>query len=613
MKYQNHNFDQSSYERPHCQYHCGRQRFWKKSCRQGPDHKGRCGGHSECNPIKVGDHYECTRPEHAGGPCQSPNPDGSCSQQHSPCQPVRNLKFWRRHISYLVVVAVIVLIFSFSFAQIAFFKNTGIADIMLNPGPLSAQHATFTGQQSCQNCHTNHKDNFSDWFMSAFQHNDLTAACTECHLFAGDARVAHQGKLSNDRKTSLAEHNNIECVRCHTEHQGKTAELTHSNNQTCSNCHQNSFSDFATKHPPFAKHYPYRQRQAIYFDHLKHLEEYFIEEQYLTIKRDVEFAKQASQSCSSCHNIKNAQRAVKPKSYTQICQGCHDYQIKENQLTLLTTDLELAELSPITLSLMDESITEDPDQAATIFLEAIAKGEMKSLFNLSEQQIQQLWLGFNPIEAQLVAKSWASGESYAPEIDDKEDSNKLSGWFFGEDSNGDEAIFYKPKGHADIILRSWIEQLLLISRNKSNEHIEAAVEQLMEQKGPGSCGKCHAAGLNDKQLNQSSFQFSWGYASKSETGTILYSHKPHINLMGSEEGCDNCHQFNRKADTVSYYKNRGKNPYEYQNPFSDIRKESCSECHTQDQIVSDCTTCHRYHGPSSYKIGFISKPHIGGN
>ena len=87
MTYQNTKFDQSAYERPDSKHRCGRHRFWQKACWQGPDHKGHCGGSSECQPIKIGERFECTRPIRAGGPCDSPNPDGSCSQQHQPCKP----------------------------------------------------------------------------------------------------------------------------------------------------------------------------------------------------------------------------------------------------------------------------------------------------------------------------------------------------------------------------------------------------------------------------------------------------------------------------------------------------------------------------------------------
>jgi hypothetical protein len=527
---------------------------------------------------------------------------------------------WHKRFNYLTILATLTLIVSFAFIANPFIDQPGHAGPMINPGPLSTKHEIFTDQQSCQNCHNNHHKKLLDWFLSAFKHQDLSSACTQCHLFAGSPLAPHQNEFDNNNTHTQQR---IECVRCHTEHQGKSGNITPINNITCSNCHKKSFSLFANKnnsntasqHTEFDKNYPYQQKQNIYFDHLKHIDQYFVEEQYLTHKRDVKFAQLAAQSCTTCHDIQNAIREVKPQPYAKICKGCHDNQIMESQLTLLSTDLEIAELSPIAMSLLG---TGDAEELAERVIAAIKQGEMKGLFNSTNQQQyqqqyqqqQQMWSGLNPIEAKVAVETWSTGEPYAPEIADKETTPY--GWLIGEDTNGDEAIFYKAKGHADPTLKAWIEQLLHKSQNhenQDNEIITEALDILLDKQGPGACGKCHAAGLNANlsAANQNTKSATWGYKNKQYARHTIYSHKPHINLMGQKEGCDNCHIFNKKADTTPYFKHKGQQPNEYQAAFLAITKETCSECHTQEKIISDCTTCHRYHGPSSYKIGFMSK------
>lgn len=652
MRYQNQQFNQSNYERPQKKYRCGRQRFWQKACWQGPDQQGKCAGTTECHPVRRASgnryHYECARPERAGGPCSSPNPDGSCSQQRIACRPQLSLGHWRKRFSYLSLIAIVAIIVTFSFAPTPFFQSS-LSGSMVNPGPLSSYHATFastSSQPACQNCHQQHNLPLWDWLLSAFQHQDSSAACSDCHLFEGPALSAHQKPLGDKNKhNSRIDVEHVECVGCHTEHKGSQANIVSVNNETCSVCHLDHFSDFAQTHPPFGSDYPYRQKQAIYFDHLKHMQEYFVDEQYLTPKRDVQFATIAAQSCTSCHEVAPFQQStqesipnsksqqhsasgiesnrVKPKPYAQICQGCHDYQIKENQLNLFITDLELGELSPITLSLMDDEIAEDPDQAAETFQKGMLEGNMKSLFKLSDQDSRKLWLGLNPIEAQLAVKTWQSGESYAPEIDDRDSP---SGWFMGENNNSDEALFYQASGHADPLLKAWIEQIMQrAAQNPDHEALIEARSALLEGQGPGACGKCHAAGLLNSFVNQQANASSppptaasettapvqWGYKNKLLKQYTHYNHRPHVQLMGEGEACQGCHQFDKKADVASYFKKayKQKEPSEnYQAAFLPISKQSCNQCHAENKISAECTTCHRYHGPGSYKIDFLSKP-----
>src|SRR5687767_10915548 len=92
-------YTRSTYERPNFKYRCGRECRWQKSCSQGPNPDGSCGGTTECTPFKKGDRYECRRPASFGGPCaEGPLADGSCSQCHPPCSPKLSLRVVRARL-----------------------------------------------------------------------------------------------------------------------------------------------------------------------------------------------------------------------------------------------------------------------------------------------------------------------------------------------------------------------------------------------------------------------------------------------------------------------------------------------------------------------------------
>src|SRR5205807_2515376 len=94
----------ATYDRPNQSWVCG----WTEQgnpCRLGPDARGNCRATFECNPIRKGDRWLCTRPESAGGPCtEGPRPHGSCSQPIPKCRPVRTLRA-KRAVTTLFTIA----------------------------------------------------------------------------------------------------------------------------------------------------------------------------------------------------------------------------------------------------------------------------------------------------------------------------------------------------------------------------------------------------------------------------------------------------------------------------------------------------------------------------
>ena len=278
--------DQSLYERPKFPYQCGRAALWSRPCWQGPGLNGKCGGEAECDPMHKGDRWECRRPKRGGGPCtQGPLPNGHCAKIRPSCVPRATIRRWRGRITLLAVVTLFTLIATF-----ANFSDGSLASI--DPGPLSTIHQGFTQDAGCGVCHAAHDLDGLAWFTSAFIHQDNTGQCLQCHGFGGRDRSAH-----NAAQPERPEMQSTECSSCHNEHMGEDFQPSKVDNITCSNCHKAQFTSFHKGHPGFADNFPYQVSNSIYFDHFKHIREYFSESRWTdAANRDGEFAARAKQS-----------------------------------------------------------------------------------------------------------------------------------------------------------------------------------------------------------------------------------------------------------------------------------------------------------------------------
>lgn len=145
--------------------------------------------------------------------------------------------------------------------------------------------------------------------MNAFEPQDLTKNCLQCHKLTGPERAPHNKIFDNSNDEIV-----VECMACHQEHKGSEFVISRVSNQICASCHEKKFSNMAD-HVKLSENYPHQQN--IFFDHSTHLDEYFVEEKWLAKEgRDAEFALRASAACSTCHNEKRV---------PADCQLCHSY------------------------------------------------------------------------------------------------------------------------------------------------------------------------------------------------------------------------------------------------------------------------------------------------
>ncbi len=609
-------FDRSAYERPDSGHVCGRGAEWGTPCWHGPNHDGSCGGEAECTPYDNKGRWECRRVQAAGGPCENgPGPDGSCGCSHPPCVPRRTLRHIRWRISLIALGLVVAALAALthlagdadSFAQI-------VRNGALDAGELTDAHAGFTGARGCKVCHSAHNAQPLAWLASAFSANDMAKACLDCHTFGGPVGAPHNEIFAANKRVRKTE-----CAMCHTEHKGHDANISGLSNEQCATCHEKSFSDFVRGHPKFSDRFPHFRRASIKFDHVSHQEKHY---------QDKNVAKYAPASCTSCHRTEMAGRAVAPLGFEKACAKCHADQISKRNLVVLRlpefeeTNLDREavieacgpnpdaeeedeyesvssdELSVIAAYMMGKPI-DDPGEYGEAFQELVmgmaesGTGPLVDMIEGSGAAVDPavLLAGLNPEAAKRMACAWAANLEYELPAEPT-----FGGWY------GDLLeLIYRPSGHADPVLKGWLE-FAVAAGGGDEEVLERAedmrAQMLSPKKGPGACVKCHAV---TRDVADGPLRIEWRYHNDKVRSSHSYSHRNHLTLadprgaklVDSNQGCAVCHKLDLEADFEGGYKDFDSQTYS--SNFVSISKETCVRCHTRGRVRQDCQLCHAYH------------------
>lgn len=164
------------------------------------------------------------------------------------------------------------------------------------------------------------------------------------------------------------------------------------------------------------------------------------------------------------------------------------------------------------------------------------------------------------------------------------------GWFT---TDGSFTLFYRPRGHADRFLKSWLE--LTVADNKTPAPVATAAvfKQLAAPQGVGYCAKCHSVDDQPAPLvnwHDSPPDANWH-------GFNRFSHNVHLSLINNQ-GCFTCHPFKTGKDADSYpaaFQPGQYDPAVFSSNFQVINKMICVECHQPGKVQSDCLLCHNYH------------------
>ena len=616
--------DKSSYERPNFPYRCGRGAMWRTPCFKGPKIDGSCGGTQDCDPFFKEGRWLCRREKKFGGSCdEGPGPNGECSWQRPPCAPRKTLRSIRGQISFLAVATIIALLAG-SLALNPEGRGISVSDA----GPLSSSHENFTETEGCSSCHSAHGQGPVAWIKAFFSQEDISVGCVNCHSFSGPDSISHNNKdLIKDREVRKTE-----CVICHREHNGKRMNNLQLTSDQCNTCHKNKFESFSEGHPEFPEKYPYFNRNSLKFDHNSHLSKHF---------ENSKFSDKGPKSCMGCHKVTLSDREVRPQDFETICVECHGSQIKKKELVLLRLpefmqnyiDVDSliqacnapgqdknkeeflsvsTEIPALVSSFLLDVPEDDPESYEKPMQELILTMAEESLLPVEDLLNSQtenpladkLLLGMNPEVLKRAACSWGLNLEYEPPAE-----AKFGGWYADM-----LEVRYKPIGHRDPVAKSWVEFALAVStaqedEDKATRAIAMRDEVISAKEGVGGCVKCHAINESITKDGKKELEVEWNYKNVNNRPHSQYSHSSHIEIMGNNNSCSNCHILNSKADYMASFKSF--DGTEWSSNFESIEKKTCMQCHVKSKINQDCQTCHVYHlNPRFKKKMFTVKKQI---
>jgi hypothetical protein len=672
-------FRSSGYERPNQGWVCGR-RAAGRPCELGPLANGVCRGGFECHPLKNGDRWSCTRQQSSGGKCaDGPLPDGTCCLAVIPCRPVRTQGRLLRALNFWAVAIAVGLIF----AGMAF--GPDVRNALLTAGPLSASHAAIN---DCRSCHGFDDNGMTSLIVKAVHgdpHKEAGKACASCHApeATGDAHNlpraaldAISGRLTPDTSThpaltrmagflGAAPHPEDAvvpaggaCLSCHTEHKGRSGNLSPVSNDTCNRCHVRKFAGVSDGHPDF-RNYPHTRRQRLRFNHETHLTKHF---------EDPRYPKSAPRQCTGCHRDDSRRGLMTTGGFDKTCGGCHGKDFKDLSVMLLAIpgiDLE-------TLSEKGGRIGEWPDGLDVEYLPALMKlllshddGFRSAYAALREAELPLLDLGDATVEqirhvetfawsikkfiaAQAVSRATAlaadTGNRYGqgsvgPHLDSfaghiaSDPFVALQKAYFpnlmqelrmkeageapktapvepadaGAEAKPNEffvdfgAVFYNFNNHRAVApVRSVIEIALNAHRSKPDSFSEEMAETVSSKDFSGRCLACHSTDFADDAAD-----INWQGARQRSVRSSLtaFSHAPHI--LGAANMCGECHKIAKNARFSETYV-RG-DPTKFESGFRNMSVDVCAKCHSPESAGDSCKTCHVYHAsaPAVMERGIV--------
>jgi hypothetical protein len=167
---------------------------------------------------------------------------------------------------------------------------------------------------------------------------------------------------------------------------------------------------------------------------------------------------------------------------------------------------------------------------------------------------------------------------------DPESWAEYGGWY-----RQDYGIFYRPTGHKDKFIYSWLF-LTGPQAPKGDKSPAAAVfDSLASNVAQGACTKCHSV---DDVRGGRTVNFSPVSSASKQGRFTSFIHEPHFGIL-ENRGCLTCHNLEKNSPYPQSYK--AGNPRNFASNFGAVDKELCQTCHTRSIARQDCLLCHKYH------------------
>ena len=177
-----------------------------------------------------------------------------------------------------------------------------------------------------------------------------------------------------------------------------------------------------------------------------------------------------------------------------------------------------------------------------------------------------------------------------PDPVDDETWTEYGGWY-----RKDYAIYYRPAGHADQFLRTWLDFSATPPGSKNANVLAPVFETLTHEEAQGRCTKCHTV----TQGPDNTPQVTWAARVAKQSQEISdrftrFSHAPHLSML-DKRGCLTCHELQKPKKLNKAATSKPPKPVADVPSFKPITKVTCVACHASGKAAHDCKQCHTYH------------------
>jgi hypothetical protein len=170
---------------------------------------------------------------------------------------------------------------------------------------------------------------------------------------------------------------------------------------------------------------------------------------------------------------------------------------------------------------------------------------------------------------------------------DPESWAEYGGWY-----QQDYAISYRPTGHKDKFIYSWLILTGAPAQAAKGDRgpATAVFDYLTGKDAQGSCTKCHS--VDEIRGRGKMVNFSPPKGDTKLGRFTSFVHEPHLTVM-EDKGCLTCHNLEKGRPYLKTYEQT--NPRNFVSAFGTVKKDLCQTCHTANAARQDCLLCHKYH------------------
>jgi hypothetical protein len=168
---------------------------------------------------------------------------------------------------------------------------------------------------------------------------------------------------------------------------------------------------------------------------------------------------------------------------------------------------------------------------------------------------------------------------------DPESWAEYGGWY-----RQDYAVFYRPTGHKDKFIFSWLFLTGPQAPKGDRSPAAAVFDYLTNKDAQGSCTKCHS--VDDIRGRGRLVNFSPAKVETNQGRFTNFVHEPHFGVL-ENRGCLSCHNIEKGRPYLESYEQR--DPKKFVSNFGAVKKDFCQTCHASGMSRQDCLLCHKYH------------------